>query len=899
MASLLATLSALGLIEAVWAEPTVSFPFNAQLPPVARPNELFSYSFSPNTFRSDFNMTYSLGEHPKWLSIESENLRLYGTPKDEDVPPGEVVGQQFDLIATDDHGSAFMNATLVISRNPPPSIQVPLSQQMDNFGQFSAPSSILSYPSTEFHYTFDPKTFGTGRNLNYYASTNDNTPLPAWIRFDDKTMTFSGRTPDFETLIQPPQTFDFNLVASDIVGFSGTCLSFAIVVGSHKLSADHPVVVLNATRGSKASYDGLAKGTQLDGEAIRSGSLNVSVENMPSWLTLDHSTLLLEGTPGGDDHSTNFKVVVHDSFADTLNVLVQVDVASGLFQSNIGDVKVQPGSDFSLDLSSHFRDPNDIELKIDVQPQEGWLQVKGLKMSGNVPKTATGKFNLSIKAVSKSTGLTETQVVHADFLTTSETTNTASSSKPSTPASAASENSHRHHLGTTDVLLAIILPVLFIIFAVMLLVCLMRRRRHRRTYLSARKHRPKISDPILFTVRNNDSDVETIYHAEDAIRSKSNSPQLYHKGDGYRVGGRIRPLRSGTRLFKEGDGIFARVASRVSLRSLASGKLGGRSTMRAPPYPMASGARSATGGSVSLLGDDEDHGSWFTVERATVGERSHKSSDSRQSDTTLPEVAQPYLPTSGFLSEAGESAFRSGLDLTLPSFDDLANIQPMPPAAQQTSGQRATSGAFSATTSSSAALPTDLAFIQEPFDPSLVSRAKATARKPVSNAKQAGEAAESASEIKQPSQARLPSQQWLSRRGSSWKEGDSVNGAKSFRTEPSFGSQENWRVIGRRDPSVAYLELVDETPFFPSRTNSKNNVGQPEERHSLELMSPSKWGEDERKSTIRPMRSTSVLTDESSSVFGEREALAKAKATDWRREDSAAKVSERSFMAFI
>ncbi|KAL7959912.1 hypothetical protein V8C34DRAFT_98857 [Trichoderma compactum] len=892
MASLLAALSALGLIEAVWAEPTVSFPFNAQLPPVARPNELFSYSLSPNTFRSDSNMTYSLGQHPKWLSIESENLRLYGTPKDEDVPPGEVVGQQFDLIATDDHGSAFMNATLVISRNPPPSIQVPLSQQMDNFGHFSAPSSILSYPSTEFHYTFDPNTFGRGENLNYYASTKDNTPLPAWIRFDDKTMTFSGRTPDFETLVQPPQTFDFNLVASDIVGFSETCLSFAIVVGSHKLSADHPVVLLNATRGSKASYDGLAKGIQLDSEAIQSGSLNVSVENMPSWLTLDHATLLLEGTPGGDDHPTNFTVVIHDSFADTLNVLVQVDVASGLFQSSLEDVKVQPGSDFSLDLSSHFRDPNDIELKVDVEPQEGWLQVQGLKMSGHVPKMMMGIFNLSIMAVSKSTGLTETQVVHADFLSLSEATNTASSSKPTTPAGATSEDSHRHHLGTTDVLLATILPVLFITFAVMLLVCLMRRRRHRRTYLSARKHRPKISDPILFTARNNDSDVETIYHAEDTVRSKmSNSPQLYHKGDGYRVGGRIRPLRSGTRLFKKGDGIFARAASRVSLRSLASGKLGGGSAMRAPPYPMASGARSATGGSVSLLGDDEDHGSWFTVERATVGERSHKSSDSRQSDTTLPEVAQPYLPTSGFLSEAGESAFRSGLDLTMPLFDDLANIQPMPPAAKQTSGQRASSPAFSATTSSSAALPTDLAFIQEPFDPSLVSRAKETTRKPVSNAKEASEAAESAPEIKQPSQARLPSQQWPSRRGSSWKEGDSVNGAKSFRTEPSFGSQENWRVIGRRDPSVAYLELVDETPFLPSRTNSKNTLGQPEERHSLELMSPSKWGEDERKSTIRPMRSTSVLSDESSSVFGEREALAKAKATAWKRDES--------FVAFI
>lgn len=133
------------------------------------------------------------------------------------------------------------------------------------------------------------------------------------------------------------------------------------------------------------------------------------------------------------------------------------------------------------------------------------------------------------------------------------------------------------------------------------------------------------------------------------------------------------------------------------------------------------------------------------------------------------------------------------------------------------------------------------------------------------------------------------------------------NRAKSFQTEPSFGSNENWRPLGQRDPSVAYLELVDETPFLPSRSASKTNMSQLEERRSLELMSPSKWGEDEPKSTIRPIQSTSAISLMSeggtSSVFGERDAAAKPKpkapATAWRREDSAAKVSERSFKMFI
>ncbi|KAM0264431.1 hypothetical protein ACHAQJ_000622 [Trichoderma viride] len=883
MASLLTAFFTLRFIETAWAEPAVSFPFNAQLPPVARIDRLFSYSFSPNTFQSDFNMTYSLGKHPSWLSIENESRRLYGTPKDEDIPPGEIVGQQFDLIATDNIGSTSVNATLVISRNQPLSVHIPLSQQMDNLGQFSAPSSILSYPSTDFRYTFDPNTFGAGENLNYYASSNDSTPLPAWITFNKQTLTFSGKTPAFESLIQPPQKFDFSLVASDVVGFSGTCLSFAVVVGSHKLTTDHPVIQLNATRGSKASYDGLGKGIQLDNKAVQPSSLNVSTENMPSWLSLDPATLLLEGTPKGNDQSTNFTIIIHDSFADVLNVHVQADVSTGLFQPSLEDIEIQPGDDFSLDLSSYFRDPNDVDIKVDMDPEEEWLQVEGFKISGNVPKTAKGKLNLSIKATSKSTDLDETEVLHATFLSPDKATSTATSSsnshtsKPTAPAILNSKDAHSHRLDTTDILLATILPVLFITFAVMLIVCVMRRRRHRRTYISPSKHRVKISDPIRFTLRHSDSDAETIYHVEKTIGSKKSNAQL----------------------FKKGNGIFAEVASQLSSRSRRSDKLrGGSIPPRAPPELMASGARPVTDKNVSPLGDDGDQASWFTVERTATGERSHKASESCQSDTTLPEVAQPYLPTSGFLSEAGESAFRSGLDLTLPSFDDLANIQPMPLVIHKASDQRASSGAFSAMTSSSAALPIALSTVQEPFDPNLASRAKEPTKEPI---QEDSEAAESISELKQPGQARLSSQRWFSRRGSSFMDVDS-NGAKSFQTEPSFGSNENWRTLARRDPSIAYLELVGEMSFPLSRTASKNNVAQLEERRSLELMSPSKWGDDERKSTIRPMRSTSaisLLSDDGASVFGERETVAKAKAAAWRREDSAAKVSERSFKMFI
>ncbi|KOS21590.1 Axial budding pattern protein 2 [Escovopsis weberi] len=193
-------------------------------------DQFFSYSLSPHTFQSTSNVSYSLGDHPDWLSIDSRSGRLYGTPDGDEVPPGEVVGQVLDLIATDDTGSTSTSATLVVSRKQGPSVQIPLAQQITSFGQFSAPSTLLLYPSTEFEYIFDPETFTTPHTLNYYATSNDSSPLPSWLHFDRDRLRFSGKTPAFKSLTQPPQVFDISLVASNIVGFSGAWVSFSILV---------------------------------------------------------------------------------------------------------------------------------------------------------------------------------------------------------------------------------------------------------------------------------------------------------------------------------------------------------------------------------------------------------------------------------------------------------------------------------------------------------------------------------------------------------------------------------------------------------------------------------------------------------------------------------------------
>ncbi|KAF5962256.1 Bud10-like protein, partial [Fusarium bulbicola] len=280
------------------SQPTINYPINSQLPPVARVDEPFSYVFSRYTFRSDSKISYSLGDAPKWISIDSKDRRLYGIPTNDTVPSGDVVGQTVEIIAKDDSGSTLLSSTLVVSRNKGPSLKTPLLEQIKDFGDYSPPSSLISYPSTELRFTFDADTFEYQPNMiNYYATSGDGSPLPAWMRFDAGSLAFSGETPPFESLIQPPQTFDFQLVASDIVGFSAVSVAFSVIVGRHKLSVDNPNITLNTTRGKKLAYSGLADGLKLDNKPVKIDDIDISADGMPDWLSLDKKTWDIEGTP--------------------------------------------------------------------------------------------------------------------------------------------------------------------------------------------------------------------------------------------------------------------------------------------------------------------------------------------------------------------------------------------------------------------------------------------------------------------------------------------------------------------------------------------------------------------------------------------------------------------------
>lgn len=909
MALFLKLLTIVHLVVVASSEPTISFPFNAQLPPVARIDEPFSYTFSSYTFRSDSSMSYSLGDSPKWLSIDSSDGRLYGTPKDDDVPAGDIVGQFVELIAKDETGQTSLNATLVVSRMKAPSVGIPISEQISNFGDYSTPSSLLSYPSTEFTYTFDPNTFDYQPNMiNYYATSADSSPLPAWIKFDGPALTFSGTTPPIESLIQPPQHFGFRLVASDVVGFSAVDIDFSIVVGSHKLSTDQPTVELNATQGKRLSYNGLSDSIKLDNNSITSGDVNVSSEGMPDWLSLDNESWEIKGTPEKGDRSTNFTINFRDIYEDSLTVQFIVNVATGLFRSTLDDISIKAGQNVSIDLQPYFWEPEDTEITLILQPKKDWLELDGFNITGKVPISASGKLNMTIVASSKSSDLKETESLNLDIIATTPTSTSSStsttsrasssqtatstkteSSQPSDTSSSADTavpTTERSGLSTGELLLAIILPILFVAILLMLLICwCIRRRRARRTYLSS-NFRDKISGPVL-----------------DSLRINGHAPQMQEADSTHNLG------RSGSRPGMYGHSEFGSQPS-----TMLSPSYGSLATPEIPSSYLAEDSRGRMAPTMSMPTIEEARQSWITVEDnvGAAGRHSQVSSRSGQSDTTFPESTHQLLPAPGFLSDSGGSSFRNGLELTIPSIDDLPNLQQRNLNQAQYSQTPGGPGDFSGSINSSLAFPSS-----HQSSPRLVTGlfgertvAPGEHNRPVSraNVPLLQSSSDSIPEMARPSPARLSTQQRHSRPESrAWYDTDSSSGPRSMHTDPSFGPSENWRVIAsshRNVGSISYHELVDSAPFHPNRPNSvvSNNHqgglglgGGLGDRASSELISPSQWG-DSKTSLRGSFASRRELFSRSVSGYSRLNASASG---NWRREDSGRRSEGGSIKAFL
>lgn len=863
MAALTIILVALQFASLACGKPTVAFPLNAQLPLAARINTFFTYSFSSHTFESPFNITYTLGDnHPSWLSIESANRRLYGTPKSSDVADGDVVGQKVGIVATDETGSTTMDATLVVSRKPGPAVEIPLAKQIKNFGNFSAPSSIISYPSTEFSYRFDKGTFGKDSGLNYYAVSSNNSPLPAWVKFDAGSLTFSGKTPSFESLVLPPQTFGFSLVASDIVGFAATSLTFNILVGSQKLTTENPVVTINATRGTAVNFDGLENAIDLDGKPVSSAELDVTTEDMPQWLNYDKATGKVSGTPRGGDHSSNFTVTYSNKLSATLDVLVVVNVGTALFKSTFEDMDARPGGKFDVDLRSYFRDPSDIDLDVNSSPTESWLHVDGFKVSGTVPKNAKGSFDITVNAKSKSSTLSESEKLHVNFLapdgtptSTAVTTSTPTSTSTGKPTGAGSAADARR-LSTGDILLATVIPILFIALVLMLFVCFLRRRRASRSYLSSKSGKP--STAVIGGLR--DGSIASVRRSEKMPIGGSNEKHM------------LKPTAAA---YMEPVPRISTGTGRRSSETLGGGDYEA-ATVRGLALP---NRQPAVIRGTSPPASHDGRRSWVTVEGDVPymsGAKSMHHDDDPSDTQSISDSTHQVFPTNGYTSSAVPRGYKDMDELS--ELRDPSILQAAAVSYTPIYGKRDHTGVdtYSTMTSSSLALP--------PHERSRNTRpivstiAESEASDPNWETLTVSDA--SGAELQPPEQAYLVANGHSG--GAPWADASS-NASRSLVSDPSFGSAENWRVINKREPTNMTFNGSSINPLAEHPPDSYEG-SIPGRRPNALPTHRSKWGNVGAEKKAMILESTSVL---SSAV------------STWRKEDSGKLSAASSGKVFI
>lgn len=518
--------------------PADYFPINSQLPPVARIAEPFSFVFSPSTFESPYSISYSLVDSPEWLSIDSSGRRLYGTPQEGDVAPGAIVGVPISIAAEDEQGSTTVNSTLVVSRNPAPKVVVPLSEQLPSFGQlYSAPSSVILNPLENFSFQFDTNTFDQS-GLTYYAVSGDNAPLPSWISFDPNSISFTGRTPATESLVQPPTTFDVKLVASDVVGFASVSVPFSIVVGNHELTAETTDIVANASIGDQFQYDDLSNILRLDGEPLdRSNVTSISAAPLPEWLQFDSETWILDGTPGAGAAPVNVTISIVDIYSDVLNISLAINIATELFRSDLPFLNASAGTNLALDLKPYILDTSDTELQLADQSQAPWIRYNSadMELTGAIPDSETAfEVQIALKASSRTADLTESRELSikvAGSQSKSQSTGPVSSStdatqKPSSTAIPPPKNTSDSASRTTKIVLGILVPLIVIcIIALILLLCCYRRRQRDQE----REHIPEVSAPIpgSFVKHNTGSfdggTLQNLFDLEIARRSHSDS----------------------------------------------------------------------------------------------------------------------------------------------------------------------------------------------------------------------------------------------------------------------------------------------------------------------------------------------------------------------------------------
>ncbi|KAK7527452.1 uncharacterized protein IWZ02DRAFT_370982, partial [Phyllosticta citriasiana] len=494
----------LSLALAVEGIPTISFPLNSQVPPVARVSQRFEFRFSPGTFaQTSGTVNYSISGNPPWLAFDSPNRRLYGTPTATDVGT-----THFAITAQDSTGSTAMESTLMVSDHPAPEVKGNITTSLLSAGKLSGPNAVVLYPSTNFTIHFDDGLFSSATSdlTQYTAILSNRSPLPSWIKFDSGDLALSGTSPAADTL---PQTLDILLIASDYPGFAGAEVGFSLFVSNHEFVFAVVEQTISLSPGDSVRITNLRDSLSLDGNPISNSNLQRATAQIPEWLSFDPTSMEINGTAPQNINYTEIAVLAVDTYGDVANTTLQLISASMLLRGDIGVLNAVVGEPVKFDMSTVIVGGSDLDIQVDLGAAAQWLQfdqrertIIGEIPVGSKPQTINASVNITKAegSVSDSQGFS---IVIESANATSRRTNisprpTAIDAEAITASdhSAAARSSPNHE--SNSVIIAVsVCCVLFALIALVLGILFFRRRKRASSRERSRSSSPKINKPDI------------------------------------------------------------------------------------------------------------------------------------------------------------------------------------------------------------------------------------------------------------------------------------------------------------------------------------------------------------------------------------------------------------------
>lgn len=321
-----------------------------------------AYSFTPTGQDVDSTqLTYSVANNPKWLSINKNTGTLTGTPGNADV------GENSAIVITVSDGElsaslAAFNLTVTNVNDAP---------------------TITGSPKVQTNerqlYIFTPEAVDIDGDKLTFTITNK----PTWLTIDSATGTLSG-TPgqsDVGTTGEMVMTVSDGTLQASLEAFSVTVIN----VNDAPTISGQPA--RSVVEGDRYSFTPSASD-------IDSQNLTFSITNRPSWASFNPQTGELSGTPTGSDVGVTANVLISVSdgaLSDSLapfNLTVTVRNTAPIAD----DQAVQVNEDSRVNIVAKASDAQNDSLTLTAQTQpqngvlsaveNGWIYIPNANFNG-------------------------------------------------------------------------------------------------------------------------------------------------------------------------------------------------------------------------------------------------------------------------------------------------------------------------------------------------------------------------------------------------------------------------------------------------------------------------------------------------------------------------------------